>query len=311
MTPSHQPLISVVLATYNGSRFLREQLDSLFSQTYLNVEVLVVDDHSTDDTVTILKEYQHRYPSMRLFVNESNLGYVRNFEKGLSLATGEWIATSDQDDIWHHEKLTRLAEEKGACPAIYCNSELIDSHGKSLGIKMSDIRRLATFDSPLNFALGSSASGHAMLVEKKVVMEAMPFPSHFTQDYWIGYVASLFGPVKYLDEILVQYRQHSTNVIGVVKAEERNAAPSTPVARPDPDEQARMRMRLVWEKCPDNRKEKIILYALMKSYERFSLMNNFKRMILFFRFNRELMAFKNRSLIRRWFFCFKMFIKII
>jgi glycosyltransferase involved in cell wall biosynthesis len=92
-------MISLAMPTYNGERFLREQLDSIYNQTIVPDEVIVVDDCSTDGTISILEEYKKKY-GLKYWVNEKNLGYNKNFEKAISLCTGDYIALSDQDDVW-------------------------------------------------------------------------------------------------------------------------------------------------------------------------------------------------------------------
>ncbi|MEK7198913.1 MAG: glycosyltransferase, partial [Bacteroidota bacterium] len=119
---ANYPLISVVMATYNGERFLSEQLESILSQSYPNIEMIVVDDGSVDSTVALVESYIKRYPAIRLYVNEENLGYIKNFEKGMLLANGEYIALSDQDDIWRKDKLALLMERIGTHEIIYSNS---------------------------------------------------------------------------------------------------------------------------------------------------------------------------------------------
>src|SRR3712207_2934774 len=100
MTPStnSQPLVSIILATYNGASFLTEQLDSLFQQTYPFYEVVAVDDQSTDETFAILQDFALRHPTMRVYQNKKNLGFIKNFEHACSLAQGALIALCDQDD---------------------------------------------------------------------------------------------------------------------------------------------------------------------------------------------------------------------
>src|SRR5688500_10348209 len=94
------PLVSIALCVYNGEKFLREQLDSLVNQSYPNIEIIASDDRSTDASLLILQEYADRYPYFKFGQNEQNLGYVKNFEKVISLCSGDLIALSDQDDIW-------------------------------------------------------------------------------------------------------------------------------------------------------------------------------------------------------------------
>ena len=99
------PLISIALCTYNGERFVREQLDSLVNQTYKNIEIIAVDDHSSDQTFAILENYKSKFKNIRTFQNNANLGFRKNFEKALRECTGEYIALSDQDDVWRLDKI--------------------------------------------------------------------------------------------------------------------------------------------------------------------------------------------------------------
>ena len=102
------PLISIALCTYNGEKYLREQLDTLVDQTYKNLEIIIVDDCSTDSTMQILEEYAEQYINIKVYQNKKNLGYIKNFEKALSLCLGEYIAMSDQDDSWALNKIEYL-----------------------------------------------------------------------------------------------------------------------------------------------------------------------------------------------------------
>src|ERR1700753_2011765 len=99
------PLVSIALCTYNGAVYLKEQLDSLIAQTYPNIEIVVVDDRSADDTWQLLTGYANTYPQFKIHQNAQNLGFVKNFEHAASLCSGELIALCDQDDIWHPEKI--------------------------------------------------------------------------------------------------------------------------------------------------------------------------------------------------------------
>src|SRR6476661_6415310 len=103
----NNPLVSVVLATYNGELFIEEQIKSILQQTYSPIELIIVDDASTDNTISIIQQFEASHSCIRLFTSERNVGYIKNFEKGMLLASGEYIALSDQDDIWEAAKLSR------------------------------------------------------------------------------------------------------------------------------------------------------------------------------------------------------------
>src|SRR5258706_11226368 len=146
-SPIALPLVSLVIATYNGEKYLREQLDSIFNQTYSNLEVIAIDDCSSDFSVQILNEYASRHSNMTVFLNPSNLKHVKTFEKGISLTHGDYIGLCDQDDIWDVSKIeeTMKAFDDGVL-LTYCDSMFVDENGQSLGRKISDIKNLTDYD---------------------------------------------------------------------------------------------------------------------------------------------------------------------
>ncbi len=309
----NSPLVSVVLATYNGERFLRAQLDSILTQTYPWIEVIAVDDCSTDETVTILNEYAVNYKNVTVFINEQNLGYVKNFEKGFSLATGEFVAPCDQDDVWLPTKIEVLIREIGNNAIVYCDSEFIDGEGQLLGTKMSDTKTLTDFDSPIMYIeAGISALGHAMLIKKEVVLAAMPFPVLFSHDNWLGFVASFRGSVKFFDEVLVHYRRHDMNVMNALlkKDRQKNIQKKT---RQERMENAYARLTTLHDKCPNHLPEKHVISQLCKSHESYSLSNNFLRMALFFQYRDKILRHKKYRFtkLKRCLHCIKFFYKTI
>lgn len=302
-----QPLVSVVMATYNGFRFLREQLDSIVNQTYPNLEIIVVDDCSTDDTVVILNEYAAKYPNIKVYVNEVNLGYVKNFEKGLLLSTANYISPCDQDDIWLPNKTEFLMAKLAGNAIVYCNSAIINETGELTGKKLSDTKHLQTYNDCLQYTIGNTAAGHAMILTRKTMLDSMPLPTMIPHDYWLGFVATFESQLLFVDEPLVWYRQHSANVFGV-KTEGVKKVKKVKPAKEVIQAKARERMRLLYEKCPDYLTEQKAAFAgLSTSYESFSLINDFNRMRLFFKYRDRILAYKNRSEWRRILFSIKMF----
>ncbi len=301
------PLISVVMATYNGERFLAEQLDSILVQSYPNIELIIVDDLSVDGTVAIIKSYCEKHSNIHLYVNDKNLGYIKNFEKGMLLANGDLIALSDQDDIWVKDKLSILYQEIVHHEIVYSNSELIDESGYRLGKKMSDIRNQLSYDDCLMYTIGAWAPAHAMLIKKELVKRCLPFPSLVTHDFWLGFVATCKGPIKYLPIPLVYYRQHYSNAIGANTRKPNINKPS----REDKLKQSRARMQLLFEKCPTEIiEQKKVLETINSSYQNFSLKNNWIRMLTFFSYRDKILAYKKKSEPMKWLFCLKMFFKI-
>lgn len=215
---SNEPLVSVALCTYNGARYLREQLDSLLVQTCRDFEIIAVDDGSTDDTLHILQQYQQRDARLRVYTNPVNLGVRRNFERALSLCAGRFIAPCDQDDIWLPEKLQALLDTMGEHAAAYCDSEIIDEQGASVHKPMSSRCNMLSTDDPAVFAAANCVSGHAMLFRRELIARALPVPDCFYYDWWLAAVAACSGGVVYCDRKLVSYRFHESNVTNVLRA---------------------------------------------------------------------------------------------
>ncbi|RYY91810.1 MAG: glycosyltransferase, partial [Chitinophagaceae bacterium] len=119
------PLVSVVMCTYNGARFVGEQLESILQQTYSPIEVIVADDASKDDTYELLQQYAARDGRIRLSRNAQNTGYNINFSNACAAATGDFIAIADQDDIWESTKIAELMD------AIQKDDNIVLVHGIS------------------------------------------------------------------------------------------------------------------------------------------------------------------------------------
>ncbi len=213
-------LISICLATYNGEKYLEEQLDSLVNQTYTNIEVIVQDDCSTDNTLDILNNYKNKV-NIIVYKNEKNLEYIKNVEALLKKTNGDFLAICDQDDIWELNKLQILFDSLDDKTLVYSNSILIDQNGKSLNKTLSQKLKnnFINSDNCLNFLFDNCVSAHAMLFKKELLPYIFPFPEHLYFDAWIAAIASNLKGVKYIDENLVKYRQHSSNTLGNVKKE--------------------------------------------------------------------------------------------
>ncbi len=205
-------MISLALPTYNGEKYLREQLDSIYSQTLVPDEVIVVDDCSTDGTVGILEEYRKKY-GLKYYVNEKNLGYNKNFEKAIMLCSGDYIALSDQDDIWLPQKIEKSYKALKKFPQN--EPSLVSSFGY-----VTDENKHITYDThnthhisgnwKLNFSLYAS-QGCTLMFNKALKDIVVPFKSDVIYDAYIGYTAAMLGNRYYIGENLMYYRIHSHN----------------------------------------------------------------------------------------------------
>lgn len=207
------PLVSIALCTYNGSKYLPLQLDSILNQSYHNTEIVIVDDSSTDSTYEILTSYQLQYPSkIRLYRNEKNLGFVKNFEKAISLCQGTMIALSDQDDLWDYDKIAILLENIKDNMLIYHDSLMINESGASLDHTISGLKNMYSGASPLPFLFNNCVSGHSILMKRELVKDILPFPKEIFYDWWIAFKATQAGSISYVDRPLVHYRQHEGTI---------------------------------------------------------------------------------------------------
>ncbi|MDD5052225.1 MAG: glycosyltransferase family 2 protein [Sulfuricurvum sp.] len=207
-------LISIAMATYNGEIFLHKQLDSILKQTYSNFELIICDDHSTDNTLKILTEYSKHDSRIRIYSNPINIGFVKNFEKALALCTGEYIALADQDDIWEKEKLAVLIHEIGPNLLIHSNCSIIDDQDHVISLYWK--KNVDTFVDLKSLLFRNVVTGCTILIKKDLLLTALPFPEEITyHDWWLAICAAADKKICYTDKSLTQYRQHIRQNTGV------------------------------------------------------------------------------------------------
>ncbi len=202
------PLVTVALCVHNGAAFLREQMDSILAQSESRLEVVALDDASTDDSLAILQEYAARDARVRVESNALNQGPSRSFERAMSLGRAPFVAPSDQDDVWHPHKLERLLAAIGDHDLAYCDSAYVDADGRAAGRCVSDDVTMLEGRASLRFALTNSVSGHAMLVRRDLFEAVQPFPADVFHDWWLAASAAGRRGVLYVDEPLVHFRRH-------------------------------------------------------------------------------------------------------
>lgn len=215
---SATPKVSVVMATFNGERYLAAQLDTIYAQTWPNLEVVVSDDASSDGTEALLESYATRH-GLRFVAQQERLGLVGNFERALTLATGEWVALSDQDDVWKPEKITRMmaAATDAANPRtlVYCNpAETLEEDGR-VHYELAHepvirFERAHGSGRPAHLLLAENwVVSHTMLLRRTVLERALPFPAGLRyHDGWLALAACSEGEILFLDECLQTYRRH-------------------------------------------------------------------------------------------------------
>lgn len=193
------------MATYNGEKYIEQQLDSILNQLSDNDEVIISDDSSVDNTVKIIKQFGDK--RIKLFENNKSRSPVYNFENALRNVTGDIIFLSDQDDIWVKNKvhkMTMLLDKYNVvvsdCVIVNENNEIIhDSFFKLRNSRAGLLKNIYK----------NSYLGCCMAFDSKILKAALPFPNKLhMHDMWIGAVAELFGKTFFCEEKLLKYRRH-------------------------------------------------------------------------------------------------------
>lgn len=209
--------ISVALCTYNGDKFLKEQLASIAAQTRLPNEMVICDDGSRDATVSIINNFTSNAPfPVNLHINPINLGVRGNFSKAVELCSGDLIAFSDQDDVWLSHKLARAEKMilQSATPTatLYCSRlQYVNTNLTLLGL--SPIPSAISFQNAIVENIATGCSVVFGLDVRRRLLQAPP-SDMIMHDWWAYLVASAFGEVIYDSTPTVLYRQHSENVTG-------------------------------------------------------------------------------------------------
>ena len=226
--------IAVALCTHNGARFVEEQLRSILDQTRPPQQIVISDDASTDDTMSIATallarhEENSGHPPLEVIIlrNPDALGVALNFEAAMLATSADLVALSDQDDIWRPDRLARAAREFESRPdldLVFSNARLVDASGASINRALFEVLEITDADKQLfhegaGFSLfikRNFATGATVMFRRRLLDRALPFPSNWLHDEWLGVIAAATGQVDVIDEPLIDYRQHGSNVIGV------------------------------------------------------------------------------------------------
>ncbi len=218
--------LSVALCTYNGALFLADQLGSIAAQDRLPDELVICDDRSTDETLAVLERFRATAPfPVRIFVNPRNLGSTSNFAQAIAQCRGESIVLADQDDVWLPSKLTQLEAALTANPDagfVFTDAVMVDSSLVPIGYTLWDaicfhrhlreqVRQGQAFDLLLKryFVTGATMAFRAQYRDL-----VLPIPKNWVHDAWIALLISAVAPCSFIEEPLIQYRQHSGQQIG-------------------------------------------------------------------------------------------------
>lgn len=224
-------MISVVLCTYNGEKYIEAQLNSIISQTVDVDEIIVCDDKSTDTTTQILDSLRQNDTRIKVYRNDKNLGTIKNFEKAISLAKGDIIFLSDQDDVWLNNKVEIMKDFfllNKKCLMLFTNGNLIDENNNDLESTLWEkwnfddhfkerwrINENAFIDLIYN---ANKVTGATIAFRAELKNDIIPIktPEYFWHDTWIAMHAAYRNGLFFLDRITINYRIHEKQQVGII-----------------------------------------------------------------------------------------------
>jgi len=206
--------VSVCMATWNGGKFIDEQIASILNQLGPEDELVISDDRSTDDTVDKIKSMND--PRISIFVNPGKPGPVGNFEHALQHAKGNAIFLADQDDVWHADKINTQLNALQQYDLVLCDATVVDQDGHVL--HPSFFKMNHSGKGFLRNWVNNSFMGCCMAFNRRILDYVLPFPDNIAMhDSWIGLNATLIGRCVFLDTPLVLYRRHGKNTMASFK----------------------------------------------------------------------------------------------
>lgn len=215
--------IYILLSTYNGERYLNEQLNSLFSQSYQDFKLIARDDGSSDKTLEILKSYD-----IELLPSNENLGVKSSFETLLKYAfensDADYFMFCDQDDVWNQDKVKLTLQKMYEMEKLYKNTpilvhtdlEVVDENLHTINPSFMKLQNLNEKKNRLNnLLIQNTITGCTVMINRDLAKLCLPMSSNaIVHDWWVGLVASYFGKIGYVDDSTIKYRQHTSNTIG-------------------------------------------------------------------------------------------------
>ena len=224
-------MISVCMATYNGERFIKQQIDSILPQLSKDDELIISDDGSTDSTLDIIATYNderikilnhQKNPNFAKIKYSRNFYYAtENFENALKIANGDYIFLSDQDDIWKENRIKRILAELCSSDCVMCNYDVIDSNNRIIYEKF--LKKNPISPRLIQNIVASRFTGCCMSFNRAVLQYILPFPKKLlAHDFWIGCLANKKFKFSFIDEPLHLYRRTGNNVSPSVTGSENN-----------------------------------------------------------------------------------------
>lgn len=224
--------INIIMTTYQGGRYIKEQIESLLNSDYQGFFLHIFDDGSSDETINIVKGYEQKYPNkIKVHVNSKNLGHVNNFLNALITLSAsksikaEYYMFCDQDDVWKEDKISIFLKRmrnlevnygKAYPLLVFSDASVVDEELKVIYPSYHKSQRLNTDKLEISSILmENKCSGCMMMINKALASKVKKLPTNARyHDWWIALIAAAFGNISYINKPLILYRQHSQNVVG-------------------------------------------------------------------------------------------------
>jgi len=211
----------ILTAVYNGEKFIKQQIESVLTQTYDSWHMIICDDRSTDESRSIIEEYRAKYPDkFTVILNEENLGVKKTFFKLLSMTDADYIMFCDQDDIWNSDKIKKTLDcmqknENGFPLLVHTDMSVIDENSEEISASFHKMQSIDAYKNSLNrIIVQNTVTGCSMMINRplaKLIKEPVCATLH---DWWIAVAAAALGRIVFLPEATMQYRRHSANIRG-------------------------------------------------------------------------------------------------
>lgn len=221
-------MVTIVMTTYNGEKYLKEQIESILTSTYKDFVLYIVDDGSQDNTMKILENYRERYPDkINIYQNEANLGVTLNYLNAICRTTSDYIMLCDQDDVWKKDKIARTLKRirqievqfgKELPIAVFTDANVVDEQLNIINESFFRSGRLNPLRVDLpHLLMENKLIGCTVMINQAVrrILQGSSLPQNARfHDGWLGLIAAAFGKISFIKEPTILYRQHEDNIVG-------------------------------------------------------------------------------------------------
>lgn len=207
------------MTTFNGSQFVSQQIESILTQLPLSAELIVVDDASTDETVSLIERFED--DRIKLYRNKANIGVVKSVERALMASTEEIVFTADQDDVWLPTKIDTVLSVITQNTSLVVHDAIVTDQ-ELFPQPLSYFDHLSPSKNPLRNLFKNTLIGAMMAFPRSLLHKALPFPEKIgMHDIWLGLVAARTGAIELLPDKLIYYRRHINNASPTLSVSKR------------------------------------------------------------------------------------------